>query len=71
MVPWHWWPTAVLSILEGLKTNVLKDPKYDFGAMKTFGEWKPTNGQGGASAQLKEGLEAAWQQIGGAIDMFA
>ena len=39
--------------------------------MKTFGEWKPTNGQGGASAQLKEGLEAAWQQIGGAIDMFA
>jgi hypothetical protein len=62
--------TAVPLILEGPKTNVLKDPKYDFGAMKTFGEWKPTNGQGGASARLKEGLEAAWQQMRGAIDMF-
>ena len=60
---------AVSSILEGPKINVLKDPKYDFGAMKTFREWKPTNGQGGASARLKEGLEAAWQQMRGAIDM--
>jgi hypothetical protein len=42
-----------------------------FGAMKTFGERKPTNGQGGASARLKEGLKAAWQQMRGAIDMFA
>ena len=38
--------------------------------MKTFGEWKPTNGQGGASARHKEGLKAAWQQMRGAIDMF-
>jgi hypothetical protein len=62
--------TAIPSILEGPKTSVLKDPKHDFGAMKTFAEWKPTNGQGGASAQLKEGLEGAWQQIRGAIDLF-
>jgi hypothetical protein len=62
--------TAVPSILEGPKTSVLKDPKYEFGAMKTFAEWKPTNGQGGASTRLKEGLKAAWQQIWGAIDMF-
>ena len=62
--------TAVPLIVEGPKTNVLKDPKYDLGAMKTFGEWKPTNGQGGASARLKEGLEAAWQQMRGAINMF-
>ena len=62
--------TAVPSILEGPKSNVLKDPKHDFGVMKTFAEWKPTNGQGGASARLKEGLEGAWQQIRGAIDLF-
>jgi hypothetical protein len=62
--------TAIPSILEGPKTSVLKDPKHDFGAMKTFAEWKPTNGQGGASARLKEGLEGAWQQIRGAIDLF-
>ena len=43
---------------------------HDFGTMKTFAEWKPTNGQGGASARLKEGLEGAWQQICGAIDLF-
>jgi hypothetical protein len=42
--------TAVLFILEGPKTAALKDPKYEFGAMKTFSEWKPTNGQGGALA---------------------
>ena len=57
--------TAVPSILEGPKTSVLKDPKYNFGAMKTFAEWKPTNCQGSTSAWLKEGLEGAWQQIGG------
>ncbi len=62
--------TAVPSILEGPKTNVLKDPKYDFGALKTYAEWKPTNGQPGVSTRLKEGLESAWQQIQGAIDMF-
>jgi hypothetical protein len=62
--------TAIPSILEGPKTSVLKDPRYKFGAMKTFADWKPTNGQSGASARLKEGLEAAWQQIRGAIDMF-
>ena len=38
--------------------------------MKTFAEWKPTNGKGGASAWLKEGLDGAWQQIRGAIDLF-
>ena len=52
--------TAIPSILEGPKSSVLKNPKHNFGAMKTFAEWKPTNGQGGASAQLKEGLEGAW-----------
>jgi hypothetical protein len=62
--------TAVLSILEGPKTAVLKDPKYKFEAMKTFSEWKPTNRQGGALARLKEGLEGSWQQIKGAVDMF-
>ena len=62
--------TAVPSILEGPKTNALKDPKYDFGALKTYAEWKPTNGQPGVSTRLKEGLEASWQQIRGAIDMF-
>jgi hypothetical protein len=62
--------TAVPSILEGPKTNVLKDPKHDFGAMKTFAEWKPGNGQAGVSGRLKEGLEGSWQQIRGAIDMF-
>jgi hypothetical protein len=62
--------TAVPSILEGPKSSVLKDPKFDFGAMKTFAEWKPTNGQGGASRRLKEGLDAAWQQIWGAINLF-
>ena len=61
---------AVPSILEGLKSSVLKDPTNNFGVMKTFAEWKPTNGQGGASAWLKEGLEGAWPQIRGAIDMF-
>jgi hypothetical protein len=62
--------TAVPSILEGSKTAALKDPKYDFGAMKTFAKWKPTNGQGGALARLKEGLEGSWQQIKGALEMF-
>ncbi len=62
--------TAIPSILEDPKSSVLKDPKHDFGAMKTFAEWKPTNGQGNASARLKEGLEGACQQIGGAIDLF-
>jgi hypothetical protein len=62
--------TAIPSILEGLKSSVLMDPKHDFGAMKTFAEWKPTNGQGGASARLKEGLEGACQQIRGPIDLF-
>jgi hypothetical protein len=62
--------TAVPSILEGPETSVLRDPKFKFGAMKTFAKWKPTNGQGGESTCLKEGLEAAWQQIRGAIDMF-
>jgi hypothetical protein len=62
--------TAVPSILEGPKTAALKDPKYNFGAIKTFAEWKPTNGQGGASARLKEGLEGLWQQIKGAVKMF-
>ncbi len=62
--------TAVPSVLEGPKTSVLRDPKFEFRAMKTFAEWKPTNGQGGASTHLREGLEAAWQQIQGAIDMF-
>jgi hypothetical protein len=62
--------TAVPSILECPKSSVLKDPTHDFGAMKTFAEWKPTNGQGGASARLKEGLEGAWQQIRGAINLF-
>jgi hypothetical protein len=38
--------------------------------MKTFSKWKPTNGQGGALARLKEGLEGSWQQIKGAVDMF-
>jgi hypothetical protein len=61
---------AVQFILEGSKTAALKDPKYDFGAMKTFGKWEPTNGQSGALAQLKEGLEGLWQQIKGAIKMF-
>ena len=62
--------TAVPLILEGPRTNALKDPKYDFGALKTYAEWKPTNGQQGVSTRLKEGLESAWQQIRGAIDMF-
>ena len=62
--------TVVPSILEGPKSSVLKDPKHNFGAMKTFAEWKPTNGQGGTSARLKEGLEGAWQQIRGVIDLF-
>ncbi len=62
--------TAVPTILEGSKTAALKDPKYNFGAMKTFGKWKPTNGQGEASTRLKEGLEGLWQQIKGAIKMF-
>jgi len=63
--------TAVPSILEGPKTNALKDPRYDFGALKTYyAEWKPTNSQPGVSTRLKEGLELAWQQIQGAIDMF-
>jgi len=62
--------TAVASILKGPKSSVLKDPKHDFGAMKTFVEWKPTNGQGSASARLKEGLEGALQQIRGAINLF-
>ncbi len=39
--------TAVPSIMEGPKTNALKDPKYKFGALKTFAAWKPTNSQGG------------------------
>ena len=47
-----------------------RTPKHDFGAMKIFVEWKPTNGQGGASARLKEGLEGAWQQIRGSIGLF-
>ncbi len=38
--------------------------------MKTYAKWKPTNGQGGVSTCLKEGLDAAWQQIWGAIDLF-
>jgi hypothetical protein len=62
--------TVVLSILEGPKTAALKDPKYDFGAMKMFAKWKPTNGLGRASARLKEGLEGSWQQIKGAVEMF-
>ncbi len=62
--------TTVLSILEGPKSSMLKDPKFNFGAMKTFAKWKPTNGQGRASTRLKEGLDAAWQQIWGAIDLF-
>ena len=62
--------TAVPSILEGPKTTVLKDPKHDFGALKTYAEWKGVNGLPGASTRLKEGLESAWQQIRGAIDMF-
>ncbi len=53
--------TAVLSIMEGPKTNALKDPKYKFGALKTFAAWKPTDSQGGALGRLKDGLEAAWQ----------
>jgi hypothetical protein len=57
--------SAIPSILEGPKSSILKDPKFDFGALKTFANWKPTNGQGGASQYLKEGLEAAWQQIRG------
>jgi hypothetical protein len=62
---------AVPSILEGPKTAALKDSKYNLGAMKTFVEWKPTKKkQGGALAQLKEGLEGSWQQIKGAIEMF-
>jgi hypothetical protein len=61
---------AVPSILEGPKSSVLRDSRHNFGAMKTVAEWKPTNGQGGASARLKEGLEGAWQQIRGAIDLF-
>ena len=53
--------SAILSILEGPKSSVLKDPKFDFGALKTFADWKPTNGQGqgGASQRLKEGFEVA------------
>ena len=62
--------TAVPSILEGPKTSVLKDPKHDFGALKTYAEWKGVNGQPGASTRLKEGLVSAWEQIRGAIDMF-
>ena len=62
--------TAIPSILEGPKSSVLKDPKVDFGAMRTYAEWKPGNGRVGASVRLKEGLEGAWQQINGAIDMF-
>jgi hypothetical protein len=30
--------TAIPSILEGPKSSALKDPKHDFGAMKTFAE---------------------------------
>jgi hypothetical protein len=30
--------TAIPSILEGPKTSVLKDPKYEFGALKTFAD---------------------------------
>ena len=62
--------TAVPSILKGPKSSILRDSRHDFVAMKTFAEWKPTNGQGGASARLKEGLEGAWQQICGAINLF-
>ncbi len=53
--------TAIPLILEGPKSSVLKDPKFDFGALKTFADWKPTNGQGqgGASQRLKEGFEVA------------
>jgi hypothetical protein len=61
---------GVPSIPEGPKTAALKDPKYDFRAMKTFAKWKPTNGQGGALARLKEGLEGSSQQIKGAVKMF-
>jgi len=62
--------TAIPLILEGPKSSILKDPKFDFGALKTFAYWKPTNGQGSTSQCLKEAFKAAWQQIRGAIDLF-
>ena len=61
---------AVPSILEGHKSSILKDPEHNFGAMKTFAEWKPTNDQGSTFARFMESLEGAWQQIRGAIDLF-
>jgi hypothetical protein len=58
---------AVPSILEGPKSSVLKDPKFNFGAMKTFAKWKPTNVQGGhpctsrrASTQLGSRFGGPW-----------
>ncbi len=62
--------TAMPFILEGPKSSMLKDPKFDFGAMKTFAKWKPTNSQRGASTHLKECLDTAWQEIWGAINLF-
>jgi hypothetical protein len=33
--------TPIPSILKGPKSSIIKDPKFDFGALKTFVDWKP------------------------------
>ena len=60
--------TAVPSVLEGPKTTALKNPKHEFGALKSIGDWKPKGHQKGAKARLQEGLDASWKQVRAVID---
>ncbi len=60
--------TVVPSVLEGPNTTALKNPKHEFGALKSIGDWKPKGLQRGAKARLQEGLEASWKQVRAIID---
>ncbi len=51
------------------KTTMLKDPKHEFGALKSVGDWKPLGHKKGAKMRLQEGLEASsWKQVRAVIN---
>ena len=55
--------------MAGLKSDEVRELKFDFNAARTYEEWLPASSQGGTCKNLRDGVLRAFEQIKGAIAM--
>jgi hypothetical protein len=61
--------TTIPPILAGLKSDEVRELKFDFNAARTYKEWLPASSQGGTCKNLRDGVLRAFERIKGAIAM--